>query len=118
MQEPGTFCDLGYGAGSHAPGLSEPGVLPYKCAHTVLKSHAMAYRIYEREFKETQKGVVGIILNSDWNEPASDKPEDIEAAERAIQFWVRLTRNVQMCQGSDPTNIKYAFIQSDFYSYD
>ena len=49
----------------------------------------MAYRVYEAEFKEAQKGIVGITLNTDWNEPASDKPEDIEAAERAIQFYVR-----------------------------
>ena len=93
-QEPHTFCVLGYGDGGHAPGLTEPDILPYKCAHTVLKSHAMAYRIYESEFKETQNGVVGIILNANWHEPASDQPEDIEAAERAIQFWVNIILNL------------------------
>jgi lactase-phlorizin hydrolase len=54
----------------------------------MLKSHAMAYRIYEAEFKAEQGGVVGVTLNTNWNEPATDKPEDIEAAERAMQFSV------------------------------
>jgi len=48
----------------------------------------MAYRIYESDFKEEQNGVVGITLNTNWNEPASDSAEDIEAAERAMQFSV------------------------------
>jgi len=66
----------------------EPAVKPYQCAHTILKSHAMAYRIYEAEFKATQGGKVGITIDSGWYEPASDKPEDIAAAERAVQFKV------------------------------
>jgi beta-glucosidase/6-phospho-beta-glucosidase/beta-galactosidase len=67
-------------------GLVEPAVKPYQCAHTILKSHAMAYRVYEAEFKEAQGGKVGITIDSGWYEPATDKPEDIEAAERAVQF--------------------------------
>ena len=69
-------------------GIVDPAEQPYKCAHTILKSHAMAYRIYESEFKETQGGKCGITIDSGWYEPASDKPEDIEAAERAVQFKV------------------------------
>jgi lactase-phlorizin hydrolase len=80
------FCQLGYGYGAHAPGIADPAEQPYQCAHTVLKSHAMAYRIYEREFKATQGGKVGITIDSGWYEPATNSSEDIEAAERSIQF--------------------------------
>jgi beta-glucosidase/6-phospho-beta-glucosidase/beta-galactosidase len=33
-------------------------------------------------------GEVGITLDSGWTEPKTQKPEDIEAAERARQFKV------------------------------
>jgi len=82
-------CTSGYGSGSHAPGIKEPAKLPYNCAHTILKCHAMAYRIYETEFKKAQGGKVGITLNCDWFEPASNNAEDIEASERAMQFQVK-----------------------------
>jgi len=79
-------CQQGYAYGSHAPGIAEPAIKPYQCAHTILKSHAMAYRIYEAEFKGSQGGKCGITIDSGWYEPATNKTEDIEAAERAVQF--------------------------------
>jgi len=81
-------CHLGYATGAHAPGITDPAEQPYKCAHTVLKSHAMAYHTYQKEFKATQNGQVGITIDSGWYEPNSTSVEDVEAAERAIQFKV------------------------------
>lgn len=79
-------CQLGYDYGVHAPGITDPGFSPYQCAHTILKSHAAAYRIYESEFKPTQGGVCGITIDTDWFEPKTSSAEDRAAAERAIQF--------------------------------
>ena len=93
IQEPEVVCINGYSSGRHAPGISQPAKLPYQCAHNILKSHALAYRIYEAEFKEAQGGQVGITLNTDWFEPGSENQVDIEAAERAMQFQVSLHEN-------------------------
>jgi len=35
-----------------------------------------------------QGGKIGITNNCDWREPASTKPEDVAAAERAVLFWL------------------------------
>ena len=39
-----------------APGITGRGDRIYKVAHNLIKSHAKAYRAYEKEFKSTQKG--------------------------------------------------------------
>jgi lactase-phlorizin hydrolase len=78
---------LGYAYGTHAPGISAPAVLPYQCAHTVIKSHGLAYRIYDAEFRATQNGQVGITLDAGWPEPIDDTNQaDLEASEREMQF--------------------------------
>lgn len=61
-------CVSGYGVGVHAPGIKSAEA-PYQCAHNVLKSHAKAYRLYEREFKQRQGGICGITIDSGWYEP-------------------------------------------------
>jgi hypothetical protein len=39
-----------------APSIKTPGIGDYLTAHTVILAHANIYRMYEREFKEEQKG--------------------------------------------------------------
>lgn len=52
----------------------------YLAGHTILQSHAKAYRIYEREFKSTQGGKCGITMNSNWNEASiTIDPDFIQA---------------------------------------
>jgi beta-glucosidase/6-phospho-beta-glucosidase/beta-galactosidase len=79
-------CQLGYGYGVYAPGVASDGIGDYLCAHTVLRAHAKAYHIYDEEFRATQNGRVSMVVDTDWFEPDSDSEEDIEAAERRIQF--------------------------------
>ena len=44
---------------------------------------------YQDLYKDTQKGEVGITLNSDWFAPRNEFREaDIDATERAIQFFL------------------------------
>lgn len=88
FNEPKQICLQGYGTGEKAPGYNASGYADYECAHTVLKAHAKAYHMYDEEFREKQGGRVGIVIDTPWFEPASGLPEDIEAAENAIQFNV------------------------------
>ena len=46
----------GYGTGSKAPGIKLSGTKDYIAAHNQLRSHALAYRLYETKYKPTQKG--------------------------------------------------------------
>lgn len=48
----------------------------------------MVYRLYDQEFRPTQKGKVGITFNSGWYEPAKDTKEYREAQRRVLQFQV------------------------------
>jgi lactase-phlorizin hydrolase len=81
------FCQEGYGDGVHSPGITIPATEPYKCMHNTLKSHALAYRLYESQFKGIQGGVVGISIDAAWYEPKDpNNPADVEAAKRASEF--------------------------------
>ncbi|KAF4523215.1 hypothetical protein B566_EDAN011752 [Ephemera danica] len=86
FNEPWVVCELGYGYGSFAPRVVGSGITDYQCAHNLLKSHSRAWHIYNDEFKPTQTGECGITLDSGWFEPRTSSQEDIDAAERAIQF--------------------------------
>jgi len=87
FNEIAVFCNLGYGSGYHAPGVELPGVGAYQCAHTVLKAHGLAYRIYDAEFRATQKGEVGVTLDCGGVEPADrNNAEDVAAMHRALKF--------------------------------
>jgi beta-glucosidase len=87
--EPWVVCQLGYAYGSNAPGIVDPAEKPYQCAHTIIKSHGLAYRIYENEFKQQQQGQVGITLNSNWAEPKdASNPDHVAASDRSRRFSV------------------------------
>lgn len=56
LNEPWVVSNLGYELGVNAPGLKGRGDRIYQVAHNLIKSHAKAYRVYEKEFKQKQKG--------------------------------------------------------------
>lgn len=66
INEPTNVCLNGYGQtwveGGLAPGINFHGVGEYLCAHTIIKAHARAYRLYNDTFKAEQKGT--IIVNN------------------------------------------------------
>lgn len=86
INEPWVVAILGYGQGVFAPGRVSNSE-PYLAAHHLILAHAKAVKLYKTNFKN-QKGVIGITNNCDWREPLTDKPADIEAAERALLFFL------------------------------
>ena len=89
FNEPHVFCGATWNYGEQSP-FKEPPEKPYICAHNVVKSHALAYRIYESEFAPTQRGRMGITLNCDFPEPKNlDDPTHVEASDRSMHFHVR-----------------------------
>lgn len=61
FNEPLNTCYQGYGNVLKAPALNITGFADYLCVHTVLKSHARAYHVYDEEFRSAQNGKNGIL---------------------------------------------------------
>ncbi|KAJ8973917.1 hypothetical protein NQ317_000462 [Molorchus minor] len=93
FNEPKQTCEGGYGLGRLAPGIKSSTIAEYLCAYTILLSHAKAYHIYDEEFRSTQNGMVSMVIDTAWMEPISNRTEDIEAAERRLQFTYGLYAN-------------------------
>ncbi len=56
FNEPYGFTWLGYGEGTHAPGIQQPNTYPYMAAHNVIKSYAAAWHAYDNDFRPIQNG--------------------------------------------------------------
>ncbi|KAK8469706.1 hypothetical protein PHAVU_005G151200 [Phaseolus vulgaris] len=87
LNEPLTYSSTGYAVGSFAPGRcskwldstclgGDSGTEPYIVSHYQLLAHAAAVNVYKKKFKNTQKGIIGITLNSNWVEPYSNSQAD------------------------------------------
>uniref|UniRef100_A0A671MPW7 Cytosolic beta-glucosidase n=1 Tax=Sinocyclocheilus anshuiensis TaxID=1608454 RepID=A0A671MPW7_9TELE len=79
----------GYETGEHAPGLKLRGTGAYRAAHHIIKAHAKVWHTYYTQWRNKQRGMVGISLSGDWGEPVDiTNQKDIEAAERYVQFYI------------------------------
>lgn len=87
LNEPWVTSILGYGQGVFAPGRVS-NTEPYLVGHHLLLAHGRAVETYRRDFQPTQKGQIGLSLNCDWREPLTDSPEDKEASQRALEFFL------------------------------
>lgn len=87
INEPLMFCTSFHGATRYFAPTVEPmgGVSEYLCGHNVLKAHAVAYRLYEKEYFSRFRGKVGISLNTHYFYSRTD---DERTVERAIDFQV------------------------------
>jgi len=87
FNEPWCSTVLGYCNGEMAPGHTElPDKEPYLAAHHIILAHARAVKRYRDDFRQEQKGAIGITLNMDWREPLTDKEDDKAAAGRALDW--------------------------------
>lgn len=94
INEPWTYCIMGYEAGKFAPGRCSDRTLcskgnssidAYLCGHHALLAHSRAATVYKTRYKH-QNGYIGIALNQDWAEPLTDSDEDVAAANRRNIF--------------------------------
>ncbi|NXK52382.1 KLOTB protein, partial [Chauna torquata] len=61
----------------------------YRAAHNLLIAHAMAWKIYDEQYRSFQYGKVSLSLHSDWAEPANPYFEShAKAANRFLQFEI------------------------------
>ena len=89
-----SICELGYGQGSFAPYVNGPGVEDYQCTHTILLAHGRTYRLYDENYRSQQNGLVGIAIDTSWNEPNNpDSADDQQASEQAMQMNVTTSIN-------------------------
>lgn len=86
LNEPWVVSILGYGQGVFAPGRTSNSE-PYLAGHHLILAHARAVEVYKTEYAH-QNGMIGITNNCDWREPLTNDPKDIEAAERALLFFL------------------------------
>ncbi|XP_076107988.1 lactase/phlorizin hydrolase-like isoform X2 [Mytilus galloprovincialis] len=76
FHDPYTFVYGGYGRTDMAPGIGGPAESVYKAAVNVLQSHAAVFRLYKTVYEKTQKGSVGITLQSNWYETGDNTSRD------------------------------------------
>ncbi|XP_021358662.1 lactase-phlorizin hydrolase-like, partial [Mizuhopecten yessoensis] len=87
IDDPHTFAVSGYGNATSPPRVSGIGTKVYKVVHNLIMAHARAYKVYDKEFRPSQNGNVGIVLNVKWAEPKQTyNPSDVFAAERYLDF--------------------------------
>ncbi len=81
LNEPWVVTDAGYLFGVHAPGHASPFEAP-RASHHLLLAHARAVQAYRAE----AKGTIGLVVNLEPKDPASDSAEDVAAARRADAY--------------------------------
>uniref|UniRef100_A0A1J3FMS6 Beta-glucosidase 16 n=1 Tax=Noccaea caerulescens TaxID=107243 RepID=A0A1J3FMS6_NOCCA len=97
LNEPLTVVRDGYVTGEKAPGRcssfykpdctgGDAATEPYIVGHNLLLAHGAAVKVYREKYQATQKGQIGIALNTEWHYPYSDSSADRAAAARATAF--------------------------------
>ena len=52
----------GYGRTHRAPGLGQTGTADYLAGHNLIKGHAKAYNVYDRDFRAKQQGILTMLV--------------------------------------------------------
>ncbi|XP_071716809.1 beta-glucosidase 24-like [Rutidosis leptorrhynchoides] len=94
LNEPYRFTYSGYVLGIHAPGRGgnkddgDAETEPYIVAYNLLNCHAAAYRKYQQDYKDVQKGKVGITLDINYFKPwrGPNNADDVKAVGYAFDF--------------------------------
>ena len=87
FNEPWVYAIFGHGFGVMAPGRHSRSE-PYRVGYHFLQAHAKIVDRYREKYQSQQNGKIGMPLNCDWREPLTDKTEDKEAAQRALEFYL------------------------------
>ncbi|KAJ0483851.1 putative 3-alpha-(S)-strictosidine beta-glucosidase [Helianthus annuus] len=113
INEPYRIIYGGYVKGNYAPGRGgknqdgDRETEPYIVAYNLLNCHAAAYRKYEEDFKDAQKGKVGISLDTSFFKPfrGNGNKDDVKAVEYAYDFMLGWFMEPLTC-GNWPKNIQ------------
>ena len=87
LNEPWVVTDAGYLHGVHPPGHRSVFEVPL-ASHNLLRAHAAAVETYRAE-AQAGRGRIGIVVNLEPKEPASDAAEDVAATRRADAYMNR-----------------------------
>ena len=68
----------------HAPGDKLNAAEYLTAAHNAMRAHAKAVQVLRARAKDAKATKVGYVLAAQITQPATDKPEDVEAARTAI----------------------------------
>ncbi len=82
LNEPQCFVGLGFLTGGHAPGLRAPLRDTFQMGHNVLKAHGRAVQMLRLHAKQPIE--VGIAPTGTMCYPATDAPQDIDAARQQL----------------------------------
>ncbi|KAF7835975.1 beta-glucosidase 17 isoform X3 [Senna tora] len=97
FNEPMGYSYMGYANGLFPPGrcsnflglncsAGDSSTEPYLVSHYQILAHAEAVKVYREKYQASQKGQIGITLNSIWSIPLSQSNADKDAASRGIAF--------------------------------
>ncbi|XP_059649065.1 beta-glucosidase 12-like [Cornus florida] len=98
LNEPYQFTVFGYATGVYAPGrcsnyignctCGNSATEPYLVGHHQILSHGATIKLYRERYKASQKGQIGVTLNSNWFVPISQNVANRKAALRALDFML------------------------------
>src|SRR4030095_2733239 len=80
QNEPQCFIGLGHLDGVHAPGDKLKFADYLLAGHNGMRAHAKAVQALRAHAKDAKATKVGYVLAAQITQPATDKPEDVEAA--------------------------------------
>lgn len=97
----------GYGSQGYAPYFNYHGTADYLAAHNLIRAHAKAYHIYDKEFRVKQNGKIGIALNGFYQKELTPSQEDKEATQNGMQFMFGLFAHpIFSKEGDYPTVVR------------
>ncbi|CAK1594687.1 unnamed protein product [Parnassius mnemosyne] len=106
INQPNSICTSAYGETAMTPDLNK-GITEYQCTKNILLAHAMAYRLYQKEYKNKYKGSVGISMSLNWADPVDNSTENVEATEVFRGFNIDLFLNPIWSKNGDfPSIVK------------
>ncbi|XP_065570473.1 lactase/phlorizin hydrolase-like [Artemia franciscana] len=113
LNEPWVVAFHGYGTGEKAPGVVGNGTGAYLAGHNLLRAHAMAYHLYNDNYKATQGGRIGITLNIAWHVPKDETQQSKDAAVRGLEFDLGWFANPVFVNGDYPAIMRQQIDRKD-----